>query len=194
LRQRVIDILELLELPTPRHLLQDMLACGGISVDLADLARLRRAEERAFQANTMAGGRWLVPAISSLDLSAIAATFTCSTWPLEHRVVGAYTPRARMLRVLLRLLDSRIELDAERSGRLIARLAETVPGAMEHGRLQDAGKLRSAAQAELEVIEPLDLQERHAAAQRLAQLSSRFQLWGQPVVLTTSPTPHAPEV
>jgi hypothetical protein len=138
---------------------------------------MRRAEERAFQANARDTGCCLVPAISSLDLTAIAGTLTCSTWPLEQRVVGVYTPRTRMLRVLLRLLGDRIELGAERSERLMARLAEMVPGAMERGRIRDKSTLRSAAQAELDLIEPLDVQERYAAAQRLSELAPRFQLW-----------------
>jgi hypothetical protein len=55
LRQQVVDILELLAVPTPRHLLQDVPECGGVTVDLAQLTRLRRAEERAFHANPRTG-------------------------------------------------------------------------------------------------------------------------------------------
>src|SRR5438128_5938769 len=49
LRTHVVDVLELLEVPVPRHLLQDVLACRGVTVDLRQLSNLRRAEERAFR-------------------------------------------------------------------------------------------------------------------------------------------------
>jgi hypothetical protein len=101
-------------------------------------------------------------------------------------MVGMYTPRTRVLRVLLRLLDQPSLFAAESVQRTIARYAETVPGAMERGRVREAVKVTSAARAELEVLEPLDLTERRAAATRLAALAPMFQLWGKPAVLTTS--------
>jgi len=186
LRTHVVDVLELLEVPVPRHLLQDVLACRGVTVDLRQLSNLRRAEERAFRTVPTETDRLLVPAISTLDLCAIPATFTCSTWPLEQRVVGTYTQRTRHLRVLLRLLDFPTQFDSERHQRLVARYAETVRGALERGRLRDTQQVGSAAQAELDLIGLLDLEERRAAAARLAALAPRFQLWGQPALLGTS--------
>jgi hypothetical protein len=122
-----------------------------------------------------------------LDLTAISGTLTCSSWSLEQRLVGMYTPRARHLRVLLRLLDDAPLVASEAGQRLIARLAETVPGAMQRGRMREPLAVRDAAQAELSHIEPLDLAERREAATRLSALAPAFQLWGQPALLTTGP-------
>jgi hypothetical protein len=41
LRLQVLDILESVGEPTPRHLLQDLLACRGVAVDFAQLSRGR---------------------------------------------------------------------------------------------------------------------------------------------------------
>lgn len=183
LRAQVIDILELLQVPAPRHVLQDVLAARGISVQLSQLSRLARAEERAVRAGRVTLGPALVPAISCLDLSVIPSTFSCSTWSLEQRLVGMYTPRARHLRVLLRLLDDAALLGSGAGQGLIARLAETVPGAMQRGRMREPQDVRAAAQAELEQIDPLEVAERRAAAMQLGALAPAFQLWGQPALL-----------
>jgi hypothetical protein len=186
LRQNVAEILEFLQVPTPRHLLQDVLACRGVGVDMGQLSRLRRAEEHALRAGRAPGGPGLVPAISCLELCAIPGTLTCSTWSLEQRLVGMYTPRTRHLGVLLRLLDDAALLGSEAGQRLVSRLAETVPGAMQRGRMRDPVAVRTAAQAELAEIEPLDLAERRTAATRLAALAPAFQVWGQPALLATA--------
>jgi hypothetical protein len=185
LRQHVIDVLELLQVPTPRHLLQDVLAARGTTVELGQLSRLGRAEERALRGGRASLAPALVPAISSLDLTAIPSTLTCSSWSLEQRIVGMYTPRARHLRVLLRLLDDAPLVASEGGQRLIVRLAETVPGATLRGLMREPMEVRAAAEAELSHIEPLDLAERGEAAARLSALAPAFQLWGQPALLST---------
>jgi hypothetical protein len=186
LRGRVIDILELLQVPTTRRLLQDTLAARGASVELGELSRLCRAEEHALHTGRLPDGPALVPAISCLDLTAIPGTFTCSTWTFEQRLVGTYTPRTRLLRVLLRLLHDGSLLASEPGERLITRLAETVPEAMQRGRMRAPLEVRAAAQAELDVLDPLDRAERNAAAGRAATLAPSFQLWGQPMLLAAT--------
>ena len=185
LRQHVIEVLELLQVPTPRHLLQDVLAARGTAVDLRQLSRFGRAEERRLRTSAAPTTPALVPAISSLDLTAIPSTLTSSSWSLEQRIVGMYTPRARHLRVLLRLLDDAPLVASEGGQRLIVRLAETVPGATLRGRMREPMEVRAAAEAELSHIEPLDLAERGEAAARLSALAPAFQLWGQPALLST---------
>ena len=185
LRQHVIEVLELLQVPTPRRLLQDLLAARGISVELGQLSRLGRAEKLGPRTNAAPTTPALVPAISSLDLTAIPSTLTCSSWSLEQRIVGMYTPRTRHLRVLLRLLDDAPLVASESGQRLIVRLAETVPGATLRGRMREPMEVRAAAEAELSHIEPLDLAERGEAAARLSALAPAFQLWGQPALLST---------
>ena len=187
LRQHVIEVLELLQVPTPRHLLQDVLAARGTAVDLRQLSRFGRAEERRLGTSAAPTTPALVPAISSLDLPAIPGTLTCWSWSLEQRIVGMYTPRARHLRVLLRLLDDAPLVASEGGQRLIVRLAETVPGARVRGRMREPMEVRAAAEAELSHIEPLDLAERGEAAARLSALAPAFQLWGQPALLSTAP-------
>ena len=187
LRQHVIEVLELLQVPTPRHLLQDVLAARGTAVDLRQLSRFGRAEERRLRPSAAPTTPALVPAISSLDLTAIPGTLTCWSWSLEQRIVGMYTPRARHLRVLLRLLDDAPLVASEGGQRLIVRLAESVPGATLRGRMREPMEVRAAAEAELSHIEPLDLAERGEAAARLSALAPAFQLWGQPALLSTAP-------
>jgi hypothetical protein len=46
LRGRVIDILEQLQVPITRHLLQDLLSVQGARAELGELSRLRRSEEQ----------------------------------------------------------------------------------------------------------------------------------------------------
>jgi hypothetical protein len=176
LRQDVIDILQQIQVPAPRHLIQDLLEARGNRVNLAQLPPPLRAGQAS---ESLA----LVPAIWCLDLSAIPGTYTCSTWSLEQRLVGMYTPRVRHLRVLLRLLDDAGLQGSEAGQRLINRLAETVPGAILRGRVRVPLEVRASAEAELAEIEPLDLTERGAAATRLTALAPAFQLWGQPTLL-----------
>lgn len=183
LRQDVLEILQELQVAAPRHLIQDILEARGNRVNLAQLSRLLRAGRDL-------DGPALVPAIWCLDLSAIRGTFTCSTWNLEQRLVGMYTPRARHLRVLLHLLDDAGLQGSEAGERFISRLAETVPGAILRGRLRTPPEVRTAAEAELAEIESLDLTERRAAAARLASLARTFQLWGQPTVLRSDGAPQ----
>ena len=187
LRQHVIEVLELLQVPTPRHLLQDVLAARGTAVDLRQLSRFGRAEERRLRTSAAPTTPALVPAISSLDLTAIPSTLTCSSWSLEQRIVGMYTPRARHLRVLLRLLDDAPLVASEGGQPHDQPLAETVPGATLRGRMREPMEVRAAAEAELSHIEPLDLAERGEAAARLSALAPAFQLWGQPALLSTAP-------
>jgi hypothetical protein len=66
---------------------------------------------------------------------------------------------------------------------LIARYAESVPGALEPGRTPEFGRIRAAA--ELARIQPADLAERHAAAERLGELPERHGLWGRPALIET---------
>ena len=186
LRQHVIDALELRQVPAPRHLLQDVLAARGTPVELGQLSSLGRAEERRVRTSAAPTTPALVPAISSLDLTAIPGALTCWSWSLEQRIVGMYTPRARHLRVLLRLLEDGALPCAEPGQRLIVRLAETVPGATQRGRMREPLAVRAAAEAELSHIEPLDLAERREAATRLSALAPGFQLWGQPALLGTA--------
>jgi hypothetical protein len=100
LRRRVIEILELLQVPTPRHLLQDVLGARGISVELGQLSRLGRADgTRAprwpYAARFSASSGDLQPGSDRHPWHAL----TCSNWSLEQRIVGMYTPRARHPRV-----------------------------------------------------------------------------------------------
>ena len=66
---------------------------------------------------------------------------------------------------------------------MIIRYAQTVLGAFESGNELDHTLIRNAVKAELEHIEPLDLEERQASAKRLRKLSEFYQLWGRPTVI-----------
>lgn len=192
LRELVLDALDELGVPAPPRVVSDFAAVAhGWTLPAERFASLRRDEERAYDKAPTSRPAWLVPAINALTLSALSRLVTHSAWEPARRVIGTRTLRTTHLRTLLRLLETADRLRGqpgahrEQLDALIVRFAESVPNALELGQSIDWAKVRTAAKAELARIDPADLEERHAAAERLAKLPERFQLWGRPTVVDT---------
>ena len=181
IRERVLEALELLGVPSPLKLLADILAIQGHRVPLRQLARLRHGEQREHQSTDAPGERFLVPAVSTLDLTALSGSLALSTWPAEQRLVGSRSPRVHHLRVLFALLD--LDSADELRSAMIARLAETIPGALVRGEARDPRRIRAAAEGELQALASLDADERRCAAARIETLPAAYQLWGRPALL-----------
>jgi hypothetical protein len=184
IRERVLDALELIGVPSPLKLLADVLAIQGHRVTLRQLARLRHAEQREHHASTATGERFLVPALSTLDLTALSGSIALSSWPAEQRLVGSRSPRVHHLRVLLALLD--LDSPGELLSAMVARHAETIPGAQVRGEPRDLERVRAAAERELQALVSLDADERRCAAARMESLPPTYQLWGRPALLEGS--------
>lgn len=181
IRESVLEALELLDVPSPLKLIADTLAVQGQRVTLRQLARLRYADQREHHATHGTGQRFLVPALSTLDLTAVSGSLALSTWPAEQRLIGSRSPRVHHLRVLLALLD--LDSPGELLAAMIARHVETVPGAQAHGEARDLQRVRAAAEHELDALVSLDADERRCAAARMETLPPAYQLWGRPALL-----------
>jgi hypothetical protein len=177
-RAVVLDSLDLLRVPSPLKLIADVLAVQGQRVTLRQLARLRHTHRREHHS---AGERFLVPPLSTFDLTPLSGSLAVSTWPAEQRLVGSRSARVHHLRVLLALLD--LDTSGERLSAMVARHAETIPGALVRGEARDPERIRAAAARELEALASLDADERRAVAARLETLPSTYQLWGRPALL-----------
>ena len=184
IRARVLEALELLGVPSPLKLVADILEVEGHRVTLRQLARLRHADRREHQSTDSSREPFLVPALSTFDLTALRGSLALSTWPAEQRLVGSRSQRVHHLRVLLALLD--LDTPGELLSAMVARHAETIPGALVRGESRDPQRMRAAAERELEALASLDADERRAAAGRMQTLPPTYQLWGRPALLDRS--------
>jgi hypothetical protein len=190
IRELVLDTLDEVGVPAAPRLISDVaLAVHGWTLPPERFASLRRDEERAYDKAPTSRPAWVVPAINALGLTAIARIVAHSAWEPERRIIGSRTLRTNHLGTLVSLLRI-VKAGAGRPPSpqltaLIARHAESVPGALEPGESPDFGRIREAAEAELTRIEPADLAERRAAAERLSELSDRYRLWGRPTLIET---------
>lgn len=189
MRELVLDILDELGVPSPPRVISDFaMATHGYALPAERFASLRRDEERAYRKAPAARPAWVVPAINALGLTAIARIVAHSAWEPGRRIIGSRTLRTNHLRTLLALLRSAARVEGRPSPQLaalIARYAESVPGALTLGKPADYARIRESAEAELACIEPSDLEERRAAARRLGELPEPYQLWGCPALIET---------
>ncbi|MFC4587795.1 hypothetical protein [Sphaerisporangium corydalis] len=102
------------------------------------LTSLRRDEERSFRTSPFARPYYLCAALTD-RLSASRGLLAVSTWPLEKRVIGPLSPRVDFLTTAIRVAEHLLRLDepAEQAPpgaqRLLARLAQNIPGAAPYG-------------------------------------------------------------
>ena len=192
MREEVLDLLDEIGVPSfPRAISDFALACYGRSLPPERFASLRRDEERAYRKDSTSRPAWVVPAINALGLCAIPRIVASSAWEPERRIVGARSLRTNHIMTLLSLLDFRAHIAAQdfqqvpkELGTLIARYAETVAGATERGDGLDYDQVRTAAEAELARIQPIDSDERFAAAAAVRALpNAYYQLWGRPATI-----------
>lgn len=186
LREQVLDVLEEIGVPTsPRLLSEFAVARFLVPIPPERLASLRRDEERAFRKDPLSRPAWVVPALNATSLSAIPRLLSSSSWEVARRVIAARTLRVNHLRALLAFVQSYLKVPQETAAHarlqtLILRVGETVPGAVQPTRAFDVRAIQEAAERELNEIEPGDMEERQAAAARLAEADTYWQAWGRP--------------
>ncbi|MET7951885.1 hypothetical protein [Micromonospora sp. NPDC005324] len=189
IRDQVIAALSLLGSPSPVSLLRDVSAARfGEVIQPSRLASLRRDEQRSWQAAQRGTARgqarptYVTPALTYDRFAPMRGQLALSSWPLETRLIGPTSPRADLLRVIVRLCN-----ESERAGdapwaadvrRLLWRFTRTIAASV-----PDTGdftyiQLREAAQHELGQIADTDTAERHAAARRARKLDPEAQLFG----------------
>lgn len=178
----VTEALALLDASADGRSLSDLIAAfHEVHVSPGRIAVLRRDDERAFRRSMRAGTTALsrpslvVPALHFDRLVPIRGRYALSDWEPPRRIVGPRSIRRDHLEHVLRLAqtleeistpdDPHMEGPKERLVRLLARRAQTIPGAI--GDVFDLERIRSAAAHELGVIAPLDDDARREASERL---------------------------
>lgn len=139
-RERVHHVLSLLSVPAAPKLIT---AVHGafFSGDLpaARLASLRRDEERSYRASPNARPYYLCPALTADHLAPARALLTVSTWPLEQRIIGAYSPRVDFLTAAIKIaaaitahrqLEESATDATTQAERLLRSFAVSIPGAL----------------------------------------------------------------
>jgi hypothetical protein len=188
-----VDAMELLRLPaTPRLVSWVVTARTGERLESKLLTTIRRDDRNAWNRDVGAGrtpGPKIAPALHHEMLEPLRALLTLTTWPLADRIVTPHSPRADHPTAILRLLDEadRLEgLDGEGSARLTAlaaRLAIGLPGGggvVGQGTNASRDELRRIAEAERGRFVKMATRERNEGAERAAQLTEEFRIWGSP--------------
>lgn len=192
LREQALDALDDIGAPAPPALIADLTAAlTGIRPSPSRFASLKRDEENAARRNISSRPAWVVPAINASQLTAIPRLLTSSAWPLDRRIIGSRSMRTDNLRIAVNLserLDQLREVGARQAiglERLLFPIARAIPGGSEAGQPIDTDRLRTAASAELAILQEADDSERSTAAARLASASTFHRLWGRPPILDT---------
>lgn len=180
-REIVLQVLNVLQVPSsPLTVTQVASAVYGTIINPSRFASLRRDERNAFFRDPGSRPFWLVPALSTSDLSPIPRFVASSAWSIEDRLVSEKTPQAVQLRALVALCNF---LLTERGQPLQARLRPILfrlcP--LEHFSKETEPTvlaIRDDALGVLESISIPDSEERGRAAERLRRLPLDQQLWG----------------
>lgn len=158
----------------------------GERVDSRMFSALRRDERRAWGSSSPRP-TYIVPTLEGRYFQPIRGVLALSDWPIERRLMGPWSERADHLAATAQLarqlawLDSRDRDVATRLAPVVARMARSIPGAIEGGTV-DTARVIDAAQAELAEVAALDDPWRSEAGIRARQqLSLEQQLWGADV-------------
>jgi len=185
-REQVHQALTLLGVPTAAKMIvtvSEAFFAGHITT--SQLTSLRRDEEKSFRTSPYARPYYLCAALTSELLSPARGLLAVSTWPLPSRIIGPLSPRADFLTSATRIAEHIMRLtgageDASPSAyRLLTRMAQNIPGAVDGFDQADPAQVIAAAGAELAVHEESDADERGEAAQRAEQqLNEVTRLFG----------------
>ncbi|MGJ6961618.1 hypothetical protein ACSDR0_06860 [Streptosporangium sp. G11] len=146
----------------------------------SQLTSLRRDEERSFRGAPYARPYYLCAALTD-RLSPARGLLADSTWPPELRVLGPLSPRVDFLTSAMRVAEHLTRLAEPPAGavRLLSRMAQNIPGAVEGFAPADPATAIRAARAELEVHLAADSAQRADVAARAArQLPDVERLFG----------------
>jgi hypothetical protein len=191
IREQVIAVLGLLGHPSSVSLIREVSAARfGEVIQTNRLASLRRDEQRSWRAAQRGTGRsqarptYITPALTFDRFAPVRGILALSSWSLEDRLIGPTSPRADLLRIIIRLAD---ELErgpdtpwAPQLRRLVWRFGRTVASSVPGGAGLTYIQVREAARNELHQIVEADAAERVDAAERARQqhLDPENQLFG----------------
>jgi hypothetical protein len=184
LRERVLAGLELLGVPARGGLVSAAAtARTGLTVELRQLASLRRSELASWRAAPDRRPAYVVPALHARRFEPLRGIVASSAWEPWRRILGPLSPRADHLRATIRVVENVAWARehspdlAARFERLLWRLARSVPGTLDETEF-DIERVARAARAELALVDEEDRPEREAAAKRLSKLPAEQQLFG----------------
>ncbi|GAA2873378.1 hypothetical protein GCM10010517_33890 [Streptosporangium fragile] len=181
IREQVHQALALLGVPTSAKLIVAVNdAFFSRELRGSQLTSLRRDEERSFRSDPYARPYYLCAALTD-RLSPARGLLTDSTWPTELRVLGPLSPRVHFLTSAMRIAEhlTRLAEPPEGAMRLLSRMAQNIPGAVEGFAPADPVTAIRAAGAELEVHRAADAAQRaEVAARATSRLSDVERLFG----------------
>ncbi|MEU4836204.1 hypothetical protein [Streptosporangium sp. NPDC023615] len=181
IREQVHQALAMLGVPTPAKLIVAVNdAFFSRELRGSQLTSLRRDEERSFRSDPYARPYYLCAALTD-RLSPARGLLADSTWPPEQRVLGPLSPRVDFLVSAMRIAEHLTRLAEPPPGavRLLSRMAQNIPGAVEGFAPAGPATAIRAARAELEVHRAADAAQRAEVAARAArQLPDAERLFG----------------
>lgn len=187
IREQVHQALALLGVPTSAKLIVAVNdAFFSRALRGSQLTSLRRDEERSFRSDPYARPYYLCAALTD-RLSPARGLLADSTWALELRMLGPLSPRVHFLTATLRIAEHLDRLAEPPPGalRLLSRMAQNIPGAVEGFAPADPATATRAARAELEVHRTTDAAQRaEVAARASSQLPDVERLFGAAVMST----------
>ncbi|MFJ2033081.1 hypothetical protein [Streptosporangium sp. NPDC087985] len=187
IREQVHQALALLGVPTSARLIvavNDAFFSGALRG--SQLSSLRRDEERSFRSDPYARPYYLCAALTD-RLSPARGLLADSTWAPELRVLGPLSPRVDFLTSTMRIAEHLARLAEPPPGalRLLSRMAQNIPGAVEGLAPADPATALRAARAELEVHRAADAAQRAEVAARASrQLPDVERLFGAAAMST----------
>lgn len=187
IREQVHQALALLGVPTAAKLIVAVNdALFSRTLRGSQLTSLRRDEERSFRSAPYARPYYLCAALTD-RLSPARGLLADSTWAPERRVLGPLSPRVDFLTSTMRIAEHLTRLADPPPGalRLLSRMAQNIPGAVEGLVPVDPATAIRAARAELEVHRATDAEQRAEVAERMgSRLPDVERLFGAAALST----------
>ncbi|WP_067665925.1 hypothetical protein [Nocardia miyunensis] len=191
-RDQVHQALTLLSVPSAPKMIvavQDAFFAGELTG--AQLASLRRDEERSFRSSPHARPFYLCSALTADRLVAARGLVAVSTWAMSRRVIGPLSPRVDFLTAGIAVAEriTRMPVPTLPVLRLLWRFATSIPDAAASFDVMDAATVADAARAELAIHRDADDAERESTALRARrQLDDAEQLFGSALKVVTRVT------
>jgi len=147
----------------------------------AQLASVRRDEDRSFRSAPLARPYYLCSALTADRLVPARGLLAVSTWPMARRMIGPLSARVDFLRSAIAIAEQvyRLPETTLPALTLLWRFAANIPGAAQSIGEMRAIAVAEAARAELAIHEEADRAHREAAADRArTQLDMIHQMFG----------------
>ena len=181
-RDQVHQALTLLGVPAaPKLIVSVHGAFYGGELTGAQLASVRRDEERSFKSSPRARPYYLCSALTADLLVPARGLLAVSTWPMARRMIGPLSARVDFLCSAVAIAEQVDRLPAVTlpALTLLWRFAPNIPGAAASIDAMRPAAVADAARIELAIHQEADRAHREAAADRArTQLDEIHQLFG----------------